>query len=220
MSRIGILKSLALASSMVVSAAAHATTVYTQPYDGNAFLYASQNDTTGGFGNFATVYDNFTLGLSANLTGVSFTGGYFNPNSVASITSFVLQIYGDSLGQPGSSLYTTTVPGNGGESCDATPICTYTFNVAFAAAAGTQYWMSIVPTVGYPPQWGWATGAGGDSVAYQDFLGARGKLGADMAFSLDATPAVPEPATWTMMLIGFGAIGAAFRRRRPKLSFA
>ena len=27
-------------------------------------------------------------------------------------------------------------------------------------------------------------------------------------------PAVPEPARWTMMLIGFGAIGAALRRRR------
>jgi len=27
--------------------------------------------------------------------------------------------------------------------------------------------------------------------------------------------AVPEPATWAMMLLGFGAIGAAMRRRRP-----
>jgi hypothetical protein len=30
--------------------------------------------------------------------------------------------------------------------------------------------------------------------------------------------AVPEPATWSMMLLGFGAIGLAMRRRRP--SFA
>ena len=28
--------------------------------------------------------------------------------------------------------------------------------------------------------------------------------------------AVPEPATWTMMLLGFGGIGAALRRRRPR----
>lgn len=27
-------------------------------------------------------------------------------------------------------------------------------------------------------------------------------------------PAVPEPATWVMMLLGFGGIGAAMRRRR------
>jgi hypothetical protein len=28
------------------------------------------------------------------------------------------------------------------------------------------------------------------------------------------TPAVPEPATWAMMLLGFGAIGVSMRRRR------
>jgi hypothetical protein len=31
-------------------------------------------------------------------------------------------------------------------------------------------------------------------------------------------PGVPEPATWGMMLIGFGAIGAAMRRRRRELN--
>ncbi|WP_445193426.1 NF038122 family metalloprotease [Sphingomonas sp. Tas61C01] len=30
--------------------------------------------------------------------------------------------------------------------------------------------------------------------------------------------AVPEPATWTMMLLGFGGIGAALRRRRPRVA--
>jgi hypothetical protein len=32
--------------------------------------------------------------------------------------------------------------------------------------------------------------------------------------------AVPEPATWAMMILGFGAIGAAGRRRRPVLRTA
>ena len=30
--------------------------------------------------------------------------------------------------------------------------------------------------------------------------------------------AVPEPATWAMMLLGFGAIGVQLRRRRPALA--
>jgi hypothetical protein len=32
------------------------------------------------------------------------------------------------------------------------------------------------------------------------------------------TAAVPEPATWAMMMLGFGAIGLAMRRRRPALA--
>ena len=36
--------------------------------------------------------------------------------------------------------------------------------------------------------------------------------------SLRATSAVPEPATWAMMLIGFGAAGVSLRRRRPVLA--
>lgn len=30
------------------------------------------------------------------------------------------------------------------------------------------------------------------------------------------TPSVPEPATWAMMLLGFGAVGFAMRRTRPR----
>ena len=36
-------------------------------------------------------------------------------------------------------------------------------------------------------------------------------------FSIAQTNAVPEPATWAMMLIGFGAIGASLRRRKAAL---
>ncbi|MES2904680.1 MAG: PEPxxWA-CTERM sorting domain-containing protein [Pseudomonadota bacterium] len=34
-----------------------------------------------------------------------------------------------------------------------------------------------------------------------------------------AVAAVPEPSTWAMMLLGFGAIGIASRRRRATLTF-
>jgi hypothetical protein len=35
----------------------------------------------------------------------------------------------------------------------------------------------------------------------------------------DATPAVPEPATWALMILGFGAVGYSMRRR-PTARFA
>ncbi len=34
-------------------------------------------------------------------------------------------------------------------------------------------------------------------------------------FTFISTGAVPEPASWAMMLLGFGAIGVSLRRRRP-----
>jgi PEP-CTERM motif len=40
-----------------------------------------------------------------------------------------------------------------------------------------------------------------------------GTIAANVSFR-DAPPAVPEPATWAMMLIGFSAVGLATRRRR------
>ena len=40
------------------------------------------------------------------------------------------------------------------------------------------------------------------------------------SYNLVGTPpppgSVPEPATWAMMLLGFGGIGMAMRRRRKK----
>ncbi len=36
----------------------------------------------------------------------------------------------------------------------------------------------------------------------------------DHLYSLSISSAVPEPATWTMMMLGFGAIGLALRQRR------
>lgn len=42
----------------------------------------------------------------------------------------------------------------------------------------------------------------------------------DAVFDITAASGVPEPATWAMMLLGFGAIGFAMRRRnRRELTF-
>jgi hypothetical protein len=219
-----------LAASLAGCASAAASAqVYTQPYDGSANAYASQNDTgTGGFGQYATVYDNFTLGSSTTITNLAFTGEYFNPATVGPITAININFYADSAGQPGSSLWSTVISGNGGESCTTGgpyPLCTYNVATNFFANGGTQYWLSVVPDLAFPPQWGWAEGSGGDGVSYQDFLGSRSRLPHDMAFTLNGgSPGVPEPSTWAMMLLGFGFVGGAMRsakrRRRVSVSYA
>ena len=65
---------------------------------------------------------------------------------------------------------------------------------------------------------GQALGAGTYMLTVQGTRGASGSFGGNVAFE---AAAVPEPATWAMMLFGFGAIGWQLRRRRSSsLAFA
>lgn len=52
-------------------------------------------------------------------------------------------------------------------------------------------------------------------------IGAGRNTGTNDSFklsSINVTAAVPEPATWAMMLVGFGSVGAAMRRRKSKVA--
>ena len=55
---------------------------------------------------------------------------------------------------------------------------------------------------------------------------ARFTIGNNGSYSFDTTglslsvAAVPEPATWALMILGFGAVGGAMRRRSAKVRFA
>lgn len=55
---------------------------------------------------------------------------------------------------------------------------------------------------------------------YDSQAGAKLQLDNINVTSLSAVSAVPEPATWSMMIAGFGLLGAAFRRRRTTVRFA
>lgn len=69
---------------------------------------------------------------------------------------------------------------------------------------------------------GTARSANGSGFAFADNINANGigRFGPNFQFAIGA---VPEPATWAFMILGFGAIGGAMRRQRKanvKVSYA
>lgn len=202
-------KGLFAATLLTLAGTAQAAVLYTQAWDGTGNLYASQNDISGGNGNFATSYDDFTITTASYLTGFEWVGGYFN-GAISPISAFTVALYADNGGVPGALFAFGSFGGN--EAVIADPIYSYSASFAdFLVGPGT-YWVSFVPDIGFPPQWGWATSATGTNNAYQDFFGVGAPINVNLAFTVLGR-AVPEPASWAMMIAGFGLVGAAMRRR-------
>jgi len=129
-----------------------------------------------------------------------------------------VNFYANNAGQPGSVLATTIVPGTANETSQGVdgggyPEFSYsaTLTTPFAAAAGTEYWMSVVPDLTFPPQWGWVTGSGGDGGSYQFYQGGN-PLETDEAFTLYGASRVPETGHTAILLMA--VLGGFMVRQR------
>ena len=210
--RLSSLLAVLLLSAIATISRAADPVVYSQPY-------TSAEDTT--WDSYtapgvspATVYDDFTVAAASDITAVQWQGTYIdhetlgNNPAAANATSFVVSFYADNGGQPGTQIFTATIPV---EACAQTSLGTVGFNAfndpttyqiafysyratlpgPFTAAAGQTYWFSVVGNNGTAtPVWSWyASTADGSTACYQDFQGNRINRPHDRAFALEGTAA-------------------------------
>lgn len=141
--------------------------------------------------------NSFTIGLSdGNLAGPSFSEALTFTTDVAGLLSVLV----------------STVTGADGDVNDTD------FSNVFLSGTGINGQVSILQTMGDPNESralnNFAVGAGTFTLSIAGTPGSQnGSLGGTVSFRSVAA-AVPEPGTWAMMLVGFGAIGFSMRRRR------
>jgi hypothetical protein len=205
-----------------------APVLYNQPTNYFGGYYSEDDTSDSGFGNYATTYDDFTLGSTATIASVSWVGSLLTG---VTPTAFTIAIWPNSTSScPGSepscpntasALYTATVAGSAGQAFlqnDSFNKPTYSYSdpVSFTATSGTEYWISIVATVPSTNDFVWESGTGGDGFSYQNLFGSLSAIQVDEAFSLNGPASVPEPAS--TVLVGGGLallalVSGRFKRR-------
>ncbi len=217
---------LALSLACMVGAA-RANVVYDQPSSGAACDSSCWTSTSAQGGGYQT-FDK-----------VSWTGFFYDyldgaanpvtpPDQIWNVS-----FYDDDRGTPESQIYSDDLSiistiWIANSSFDGNQVSLYRFSATldtpFYATAGVSYWFSpLSEQSDFNPFFSWSPAAVDvDGVTDQALLpsGAPYTRPNDRAFTLsDDAPGVPEPAAWSLMLLGLGAAGGALRiGRRPLTS--
>lgn len=167
--------------------------------------------------------------MPAAIDGISFTVTAWSRSSAGTVTTAYLGRYDSGLG------VTNRSEGNGSnnrhtiDNADGYDFVQLVFNTAvnlqsinkvnygINGVTDGDYWISTGNTaVGTD----YASNASFSNSAFSTvwLIGAARNMGTDDGFKLKSInvvtrPAVPEPATWLSMILGFGAIGTVVRRR-------
>jgi hypothetical protein len=145
--------------------------------------------------------------------GANFTFGYSNSDTTSPFSETVSWM-NDLAGLYSVSLTTSAVTADGATDVDIT--------AAFLTGTGILGQLNLIPDITNTDLnetyrlLSQQLGAGTYTLTVQGTTGDIGSYGGNVAF--EAHPGdVPEPATWGLMLLGFGAVGWQLRRRRSAL---
>lgn len=112
-----------------------------------------------------------------------------------------------------ASAFVGQVSLNGTKDVDFTSIFLDTFAFTQTSADPTERWDLLTAVIG--------AGAHTITVKGNAFNTGAGPNAASYSGTLNlASIGVPEPATWGLMIVGFGGVGAVLRRRRQNVAFA
>jgi hypothetical protein len=174
------MKKLIALTCLLLSLAANAGVVYTQPPSGSGMLPSAWWTPNGSdYDQYA--WDSFSLTNSAPVTEVKWRGGFGYGNPTNTITGFTVTFYSSIGGnsQPNIAtappLATYTVSGSPGQTSAGNvggyPMYDYDFVLPapFQAVAGTVYWIQIEASQASIPDWCLAGGSGGNGSYFKQF---------------------------------------------------
>jgi len=176
--------------------AANITYTGTQSIGGNAvFLSITTDGTIGAIGR--DQIKSYTITMPAVSLSYDAARAWYDNSGEYNLTT-ILQATADTLSLP------AITPGEANHEIGFHPVGSWSYY--YSVGAGTVFSYA----------YGQHLVAGSASPAFAAVSGAfiLGKVG-----GYNGIAGVPEPASWAMMLAGFGAVGAAMRRRRVAVRF-
>lgn len=186
-----------------------------------------------GLNNFGDDYGNYIVGGCSSVDACRGDGSLYNNYfafdlsgfNLSSITSLVLELYQpeDSYGNPANDGYISPNPFEFYAVYSVDYINPLVDDGIFAfddLADGTYFGGTEVSlaTLGTTVSIDLTDGIGSAFAAQGGMFFLGGTL--QNVLAPPPPPPVPEPGTWAMMLLGFGAVGGALRRRRAVLALA
>ncbi len=194
----------ATASLFLSAVSAQAATVYQSTFQGATFTL-TQNSATSATFDIAGVD-----ALSGNWAGAQYLGAFsFKGLGASALTSTL------NGGGPSDNSASGGLNANGCNGSGAGFVC-FDYAPNIATAGKTHLTFDLTATSGV---FNFADDGPHLKILWSNSASLDQKVGDLYSQSLSVS-AVPEPATWAMMITGFGLAGAAIRRRRGALAVA